>query len=324
MSGSPTVALVVPTYNRPSRLRNCLRSVLAGQQRPDEIWVCDQTRHQATRVEVEAVCADLGVSYLHLDTPNASMARNAGVQAASTELVAFTDDDCLAARGWLAALTEEYARTSRQEPLAAVTGRVLPYMRANGAVAVSSRVSTSYRLFRAWRGGMDRGEWAPWDTGNGPNILVPRNVFIETGGFDVALGPGTPAGAAEDIDLLYRIARDGTIAYQPRAVVYHLGKSRKARLLSRFNYGLGMGTMLARHMGKGDRTARSLLWLYVRHQLRNTYRSGPWGLPETALVFSGMIKAVAILLNSRGKGHTGERVSVLPGVPPTSRSSWLG
>jgi hypothetical protein len=140
---------------------------------------------------------------------------------------------------------------------------------------------------------MARGEWAPWDTGSGGNILSPRQTLLDIGGFDTLLGPGTPTRAAEDIDLLYRLTQVGTIIYQPEAIVYHATKSRKDRLASRYVYGRGMGSMLAKHLASADRkTARQLLMLYIRHQGANVFRHGAWGPVETLLVLSGALGAL--------------------------------
>ena len=140
---------------------------------------------------------------------------------------------------------------------------------------------------------MARGEWAPWDTGSGGNILSPRQTLLDIGGFDTRLGPGTRARAAEDIDLLYRLTLAGTIIYEPGAVVYHAAKSRKEHLASRYPYGRGMGALLAKHLASRERqTARQLLMLYVRHQAANVFRHGVWGPIESFLVLSGAMGAL--------------------------------
>ena len=294
MMSAPTASVVIPTMNRPGALRECIQSILDGDMRPDQIIVADQSKTEITRLMVEDLTgsgADL--RYLHLQRPNASAARNAGLRAARTELVAFIDDDCTAGHGWLAALVGEYRESREAGSVAAVTGSVLPSFSGKSGVATSSRASKQRRVYDASKGGIARGEWAPWDAGSGGNILAPRQTLIDIGGFDIRLGPGTPTRAAEDIDLLYRLTHAGTIIYQPSAVVYHAAKSRREHLASRYPYGRGMGSMLAKHLKSGDhRTARQLLMLYVRHQGANVLRHGAWGPVETFLVLSGAIGAL--------------------------------
>jgi GT2 family glycosyltransferase len=258
--------VVIPTLNRPGEVVRCIQSVLSGEMQPERIVVCDQSRSDATRRAVEGRFGGSGrVEYLHLDRPNASAARNAGLHAARTDLLAFIDDDCRADRRWLAALVEEYTSASKGEDVAAVTGRVLPIFTKGRKLASSARVSTVRRVYRAQEGGIERGEWAPWDAGTGANILAPRHILLSVGGFDEGLGPGSQAYAAEDIDLLYRLMRRGAVIYQPEAVVYHPAEEGGRGYLRRsYRYGLGMGYMLARHVRRGDRTARRVLILYFR------------------------------------------------------------
>ncbi|MEO6456992.1 MAG: glycosyltransferase [Chloroflexia bacterium] len=299
--------MVIPTMNRPSALRECIQSVLDGEMQPEQIIVSDQSKSNSTRLMVEGHewstgGSSVNVKYLHLQRPNASAARNAGVRATRTELVAFIDDDCIAHRGWLAALVGEYIDSKNMESISSVTGSVLPAFSSRGSVATSSRSSPERRVYRASEGGIDRGEWAPWDTGSGGNLLCPRRTLLDVGGFDTRLGPGTPARAAEDIDLLYRLARAGAIIYQPHAVVYHAAKSRRDHVASRYPYGKGMGSMLVKHLATEDsRTARQLLMLYIRHQGANAFRHGAWGPLESFLVLSGAVGAlVSTLLKAKG------------------------
>jgi glycosyltransferase involved in cell wall biosynthesis len=297
----PTVCVVIPTLNRPGRLRRCLKSIMAGQRGADQIIVCDQSTSRDTHDAVEVLSADHAeFSYLHLDRPHASAARNVGLNAAQTDLVAFIDDDCVAHPGWLYALTQGFVEAGerlgeRRSTVGAVAGRVLPLFPRNRkrGQAVSSRTSTVRRTYRREEGGMDRGEWAPWDVGTGANILSSRETLLKIGGFDEELGPGTAARAAEDIDLLYRLSAHGALLYEPDAIIYHPASSRRGRLQSRYVYGLGMGSMLARHIATRDATAQRLLLLYVRHQLANFLRRGIWGPLETTLVLAGVGRALA-------------------------------
>ena len=280
------ITLVIPTLDRPAAVRRCVSAALAGSLRPAAIVVCDQSRDDATAT---MLARDLPmVTYVRLRRPNTSAARNAGLRAARTPLVAYLDDDCVAGEGWLAALAAEY----NAPEVVAVTGRVLP-LPGSGATPVSSRTGATRRVFRAADGGLDRAEWAPWDLGSGGNMSARRDALLAVGGSDPGLGPGTPSRAGEDIDLLYRLARRGVIVFQPAATVFHPGASRAGRLRRRYTYGRGMAAMLARRRAAGDPAAGRLLRLYLRHQGANVWRSGLWGAPETALLLAGVCRSLA-------------------------------
>jgi GT2 family glycosyltransferase len=267
-----SVSVVVCTMDRPDALARCLDALRQCSPPPAQIVVVDQSARPA---------APDGVEYVHMAERGVSRGRNRGARAAEHELLAFTDDDCVPSPEWIGALERGYA-----DGVDGVTGGVLPLPGESG-VAVSSRTSTARRTF----GG--RGQ-TPWDIGTGGNLSVRRSAFEAVGGFDETLGPGTPARAAEDVDLLYRLANAGfTLLYEPDAVVYHELKSRRARVGGRYGYGLGLGTFLARHAARGDAYARALRRRYAAALARRAasgLRHGDgWPAVEGALTLAGIV-----------------------------------
>ncbi len=104
-----SVSTVVPTYNRARLLERALRSALAECRPGDEIIVVDDGSSDDT----EAVVRDLGPALRYLRTPHlgAGAARNAGVEAATGDLVAFLDSDDEWAPGklaWQRAVMEQF------------------------------------------------------------------------------------------------------------------------------------------------------------------------------------------------------------------------
>ena len=56
--------------------------------------------------------------------------------------------------------------------------------------------------------------------GAGANFAVSRTVLKEVGGFNEALGAGTPSGGGEDLNMFMRIVLAGhRLVYEPSAVV---------------------------------------------------------------------------------------------------------
>jgi GT2 family glycosyltransferase len=146
-----------------------------------------------------------------------SAARNTGVANASGGVIAFLDDDAVAAPDWLERLLEPYA----QEQVVAVGGRVDP----------------------DWVGG--RPSWFPgefdWVVGCtytgmplsrrpvrnviGANMSFRREVFEELDGFRSEIGrTGSVPAGCEETELCIRAGRrwpDGSVLYEPGAVVRH-------------------------------------------------------------------------------------------------------
>jgi glycosyltransferase involved in cell wall biosynthesis len=85
------ISVVVPTRNRPDTLRQALASIRAheGADITFEILVGDN----GDDPETPKVCAAFDASHIPVKQNGAGAARNAGLQAATGELIAFLDDD---------------------------------------------------------------------------------------------------------------------------------------------------------------------------------------------------------------------------------------
>src|SRR5690242_9472787 len=94
-SSSPTISVVLPTYNRAALLRQAIASVL-GQTYDDwELIIADDGSDAATRDELSAL-RDSRVRCVFLErSGNPARARNAGVEAARGAWIAFFDSDDL-------------------------------------------------------------------------------------------------------------------------------------------------------------------------------------------------------------------------------------
>ena len=91
MSSSPRISVVIPTYNRSKVVRNALESVFSQTYPAAEIIVVDDGSKDDTR----EVLASYGnrIKAISQENGGLSAARNTGIQAASSEWVAFLDDD---------------------------------------------------------------------------------------------------------------------------------------------------------------------------------------------------------------------------------------
>jgi len=105
-----TIGVVVPTYNRASFLPETLDAILGQTRPPDEIIVVDDGSTDATP-EVLARYAP-GVRTIRITNSGELVARNTGVRAAASDLIAFCDSDDLWRPGYLAAV----ARLWQAEP----------------------------------------------------------------------------------------------------------------------------------------------------------------------------------------------------------------
>jgi cellulose synthase/poly-beta-1,6-N-acetylglucosamine synthase-like glycosyltransferase len=100
----PELTVVVCTHDRPESLRGCL-AALAALEDQVEVIVVDSASQPPCRELVE----DHGFSYLYEAEPGLSRARNAGLAASWTELVAFVDDDADVATDWARRIAAPFA-----------------------------------------------------------------------------------------------------------------------------------------------------------------------------------------------------------------------
>lgn len=230
------LSVVVCTRDRPEMLRSCLASLAAQVRTPREVIVVDNS--PARSAQTVAAGRD-NVRYVHEPRPGLSRARNAGVAAASGELVAFTDDDVSVPPDW----TGEVVRAFADPTVDAMTGLVLP----------ASLDTPAQRAFQLDFGGFTSRfqplRFGPvflertramgpqvWRVGAGANMAFRRKVFAELGGFDERLGAGA-SGCSEDSEYWYRIlAAGGVCLYEPRAWVLHHHRAEWAALRRQYRH----------------------------------------------------------------------------------------
>jgi GT2 family glycosyltransferase len=102
-----------------------------------------------------------------------------------------------------------------------------------------------------------------------------RSAFDQVGGFDSRLGPGTRYPAAEDNDFAFRLLEAGfSIAYEPRAIVYHRAwRSQEESLRLSWNYGCGQGAFYAKYFSfKDPYTVRRMVGNASAYLVRVPYR----------------------------------------------------
>jgi GT2 family glycosyltransferase len=252
------ITVAVAACDRPQPLARCLEAIVRGATLPAQLVVVDQSRDSAVEAEVQAlVTPGVAVQYIRQPRLGLSASRNAALAAATQPVIAFTDDDCVPDRGWLAAVA---AALAVPEPPAAVAGRVLPLGEPSaGTHVVSPRGDERAADYRAGA--------VPWAVGTGGNFAGSRAWLELVGRFDERLGAGSPGRAAEDADLIYRLLRaGGVIRYEPAAVVYHERQTEAQRLQSRWTYGFGIGAACALWARRGDPGALRLLGTWVAKQ----------------------------------------------------------
>ena len=232
ITDSPRVCVVVPSHERPLRLR-WLLNALELQTAPDfEAIVCDDSRDPevAEVLATHPLARDGRLRVLHSPPGrgSASAQRNRGWRAARAPLVAFTDDDCRPHHDWLQRLLDAAARA----PDAILQGATRPDADELTVLATATTPRTI--------------EVAPPDPlAQTCNIAYPRALLERLEGFDEGIrGPG-----GEDTELATRAMSSGArMQAVPDALVEHaveaLGVGAALRLAWRWR---DLPAVLARH-----------------------------------------------------------------------------
>jgi glycosyltransferase involved in cell wall biosynthesis len=221
------VTVVVCTRDRADLLGGALDAIDALRPRPAAVIVVDN----APSTDAAAlVCHSRPVRRVVEPEPGLDRARNRGWRTASTEVVAYVDDDARVDRRWIRGLQVGFAHAD----VGAVTGLVL-------AAELDTYAQTYFELHLGGMGkGFERRCFGPgtdpgletFRIGVGTNMAYRREVLEQLGGFDPRLDVGTATRGAGDLDMFARVLASGrTIVYEPSAVVRHLHRVDRSGLL---------------------------------------------------------------------------------------------
>jgi glycosyltransferase involved in cell wall biosynthesis len=183
----PTVAVVIPTFQRRDLVVEAVRSVLDQQVPADEVIVVDDGSTDGT---ADALHAAFGTAVRVIQQPNGgpSAARNEGIRHARSDIVAFQDSDNRWQPHHLALVHELLAR----HPAAVLVATSDGYEFGDETAADARRRDLAEALL------LEAVDLAFLST-----VACPRSIVTEVGGFDEDLRFG------EDVDLFIRLALHG-------------------------------------------------------------------------------------------------------------------
>jgi cellulose synthase/poly-beta-1,6-N-acetylglucosamine synthase-like glycosyltransferase len=258
----PPVTVLIATRDRPESLGRCLESIVAMRYPELAVVVVDSaSRTVDARGVVERFSRRLPITFVEEQRPGLARAHNAGLRAVTTPIVAITDDDVIVDPGWVASIVDAFAVSPK---VGCVTGRI-----------VAARLDTPAQRWVDDRLGFSKGSerrvfdlagnrpadplfpYAAGALGSGANMSFRLDALRAIGGFDPALGAGTPARGGDDLAAFHAVIRRGyTLVYEPAAVVQHHHYERIDALERQIRgYGVGLGAYLAKLVIEDPRVA---------------------------------------------------------------------
>lgn len=228
------ISVIVPAYNAAKTIKACLEACRAQSAPPAEIIVVDDASTDATG---EIVRAFSDVHYLCQEHRGPAAARNLGAKAASGELIAFTDADCIPHTDWL----ERLQRGFVDARVAAVGGT---YGIANPEYSLARIIHAEIRARHRQLG-------AEVDFLGSFNVAYRKKCFDAAQGFD----EGFSMASAEDNDLAYRLQdAGGALRFIPDAIVDHHHPYRLLPYLrTQMRHGYWRVRLYQKHRGRVSR-----------------------------------------------------------------------
>jgi len=203
----PEVSVIIPTCNRPDQLSACLEALAVqslGRERFEVIVVDDGGAAPAEPV-LAGFSARLNLRSARQSNAGPAAARNAGSRLARGHWLAFTDDDCAPAPGWLEGFQNAFSRN----PDALLGGMTVNALYANPYSCASQLVQDFVYAYY----NMDPIR-ARFFASN--NIAMPADRFHALGGFNSGFR------TSEDRDLCARwLASSRPMIFTTEALVRH-------------------------------------------------------------------------------------------------------
>lgn len=196
------ISVIVCTYNGTATLRACLES-LGKLRYPDyEVLLIDD----GSTLDIAGIARDFEyVRYVRQEHAGLSVARNLGAALATGEIIAYTDDDCIADEDWLT-----YLATGFDDPQWVAAGGPNipppPRNRTEAVVAAAPGAPAHVLLTDT------EAEHLP-----GCNLAIRKSALNAIGGFRAQY-----RAAGDDVDACWRLREaGGKMRFVPGAMVWH-------------------------------------------------------------------------------------------------------
>jgi len=226
------ISVIICTYNRCESLKDTLGSLLVQKCEKifeHEIIVVDNNSKDKTKEVVQSYLSAFGgrLRYIFEPEQGLSYARNRGVREARGQIIAFTDDDCIVEKSWVANISNAF---NTYNP-AIVGGKVILKLTIPTPKWLSEKLVDIL-------GAYDRGDDIVFldnhkenSIGIGANICFKKSTLDKVGLFRVDLGrKGNSLCMGEETELIRRIKKQGgKCMYYPFAIVYHCGGANKMK-----------------------------------------------------------------------------------------------
>jgi GT2 family glycosyltransferase len=236
-------SIVIPTYNRPDRLANCLATIAQLDYPPNqfEVIVVDDGSYSPLEPVISALRSHLNLTLIRQSNAGPATARNTGANQAIGKFLVFTDDDCTLPTNYLQVLEKRFSVS----PHCMIGGRTINSLPDN-LFSSASQILIDY-LYDYYNCDAEKSTFFASN-----NFTMSTELFRQLKGFNTDF----PLAAGEDREFCDRwLQSNYPMVYVPELCIYHahdltLGKFWRQH----FNYGRGAFYF---HKIRGQRTRDS-------------------------------------------------------------------
>jgi GT2 family glycosyltransferase len=334
LADAPFASVVVATHDRPADLAVSLRSLISLDYPKFEIIVVDNA--PSSSATADFMKETYGTQAMVRYRPGLGHAHNRGLEYVRGELVAFTDDDVIADRWWLAELA---TGLSVSPNVGCVTGMIFP-----------RELQTRAQMLIEQHGGFGKGykrrvfdlvanrpkdrlyPYAAGLFGSGANMAFRTSALRAVGGFDPALGAGSPGVGGDDLAGFFQIVTAGyALVYQPGAIVYHLHRRDYAGLRKQvYGYGVGLTAYLTKCLidrpslvfDIAAKIPHGLVYALSTRSPKNSRKRQDYPRELTRLELKGMLHGPFAYIRGRGQTrHMRKSTRALTAMDPKAAAS---
>ncbi|MEA5577806.1 glycosyltransferase family 2 protein [Anabaena sp. UHCC 0451] len=276
-------SIIIPTYNRPQPLTNCLQSIinLNYPRNCFEVIVVDDGSKISLETVVKTFQNQLNLTFISQANAGPASARNTGAKQAQGKFLAFIDDDCTPANNWLQVL-ESYLIVNPDDLIGGCTVNAL----SENIFATASQTLLDY-VYANYNANPEKSIFFASN-----NIAISKKVFLEIGGFNILFSI-----ASEDREFCDRLlSHNYKMRYAQEAIVYHAHYLTLTTFYRQhFNYGRGAflfhKTYSQRHPQQKSIQPWSFYFKLLTYPLKQKYSQ-----PAVLLCFLILLSQIATTL----------------------------
>lgn len=208
-----TISVCITTKNRETQLKDCINSILNNTVLPDEIIIVNQG-NRFSKNFLDYKDTSIVWKVINQNKSNLSSGRNTAIKNSKSEILCFTDDDCVVHKHWIKNIKKRF---NSNQKIVGIFGEALPYKPKLNKYKVCPLVFKIKKYTE-----IRRPAYHAKRIGFGCNMAYKRSVFYEIGMFKEWLGLGSIGKSAEDAEFCLRSLIFGkSLAIDNEVKIFH-------------------------------------------------------------------------------------------------------